>query len=91
MPLYLVERHLPGITVEQLKAAAQAAKDTSDGIRTAGVPVHYLRSTFLPADERCFCLFDGPSADAIERVNQKANLPYEKVHSAAHIAASDLS
>jgi hypothetical protein len=89
--LYLVERHLPGITGEQLKAAAQAAKDTSASMRQDGVQVRYLRSTFLPAEEKCFCLFDGPSSDIVEQVNKQANLPYERVHDAAHIAADDLS
>ena len=90
MSLYLVERYLPGITGEQLTAAAQAAKDTSAKMREGGVQVRYLRSTFLPAEEKVFCLFDGPSSDVIEQVNNQANLPYERVHDAAHIAAEDL-
>jgi hypothetical protein len=36
-------------------------------------------------------LFDGPSSDVIEQTNKQANLPYEKVHDAAHIASDDLN
>jgi hypothetical protein len=91
MALYLVERHLPGITGEQLRAAAQSAKDTTAGMRGEGVPIRYLRSTFLPVEEKCFCLFDAPAPSIVEQANRRANLPFEKVHNAAHIAAEDLS
>jgi hypothetical protein len=91
MALYLVERHLPGITGEQLKAAAQSAKDTSAQMRQEGVPIRYLRSTFMPAEEKCFCLFDAPTVNIVEQANTRANLPFDKVHDAAHIAAEDLA
>ena len=91
MALYLVERHLPGITGEQLKAAAQSAKDTSTEMRGEGVQIRYLRSTFLPAEEKCFCLFDAPAANIVEQANRRASLPFERVHDAAHISADDLS
>jgi len=91
MALYLVERHLPGITGDQLKAAAQSAKDTSSQMRAEGVQIRYLRSTFLPVEEKCFCLFDAPASNIVEQANQRANLPFERVHDAAHIASEDLA
>ena len=91
MALYLVERHLPGITGDQLKAAAQSAKDTSAQMREEGVQIRYLRSTFLPVEEKCFCLFDAPAPSIVEQANRRANLPFERVHDAAHIASEDLA
>jgi len=48
MPQYMVERHLPGITPEQLAAAAARAKSVTAEMTQRGKPVRYLRSD-LPA------------------------------------------
>ena len=91
MPKYMVERHLPGITSDQLSAAAARAKSTTAQMSEEGTPIRYLRSTFVPGDEKCYCLFDGPSADAVEQANKRADIPYERVVEAMHIASEDLS
>ncbi len=91
MPKYMVERHLPGITSDQLSAAAARAKATTAEMTDEGTPIRYLRSTFVPSEEKCFCLFDGPSADAVEQANKRADIPYERVVEAMHIATEDLS
>lgn len=91
MPKYMVERHLPGITPDQLQAAAARAKSTTAEMSRQGTPVRYLRSTFVPGEEKCFCLFDGPSEDAVREANEKADIPFERIVEALHIAAEDLS
>jgi hypothetical protein len=74
MAVYMVERNLSGISMEALAGAQQQAIKTA-----AGTDVSYLRSVFAPQDGRCFCLFDGPSEDAVKSVNDAAGLPYERV------------
>ncbi len=91
MPKYMVERHLPGITSDRLSAAATRAKSVTAQMSDEGTPVRYLRSTFVPGEEKCYCLFDGPSADAVEQANKRAEIPYERVVEAMHIASDDLS
>lgn len=90
MPKYMVERHLPGITPEQLQAAAARAKSTTAEMSRQGTPVRYMRSTFVPGEDKCFCLFEGPSAEAVKEANEKAEIPFENVVEALHIAAEDL-
>ena len=90
MATYIVERSLPGITPEQLTAAAGAAKRTTAQMTDEGTPVRYLRSTFIPGEEKCFCLFEGPSAEAVRTANDRAQLPYERIVEAMHLAAEDL-
>ncbi len=87
----MVERYLPGITSDQLSAVAARAKSTTAQMSEEGTPVRYLRSTFVPGEENCHCLFDGPSADAVEQANKRADIPYERVVEAMHIASDDLS
>ncbi len=91
MPRYMVERYLPGITVDQLSAAAARAKSTTAQMTQEGVPIRYLRSTFIPGEEKCFCLFDGPSVDAVKQANEQAEIPFERIVEAVHIASEDLS
>ncbi len=91
MPRYMVERYLPGITADQLSAAAARAKSTTAQMTQEGVPVRYLRSTFIPGEEKCFCLFDGPSVDVIKQANEQAEIPFERIVEAVHIASEDLS
>jgi len=79
MTTYAVQRHLTGISIDQLSAAQQAAIKASAESSERGTPVTYIRSNFYPADQRCTCLFDGPSKEAVEEVNKAASLPYDSV------------
>lgn len=90
MTQYVVERHLPGITPEQLAAAAEAAKRTTATMAQEGTPVQYLRSTFIPGEEKCFCLFEGPSAEVVGTANERAQLPYDRIVEAMHLSSDDL-
>ena len=90
MSKFLVERHLPGFTPEQLGAAASAARATTTSMTNEGTPVRYLRSTFIPGEDKCYCLFEGPSADVIKTANERAQLPYDRIVNAMHIASEDL-
>ncbi|HUF87987.1 MAG TPA: DUF4242 domain-containing protein [Thermohalobaculum sp.] len=91
MSKYLVERHLPGIKPEELAAAAARAKATTAEMTAAGTPVRYLRSIFVPGEEKCYCLFDGPSAEVVREVNRQAQIPFEQVTEAMHIASDEIT
>lgn len=85
MALYLVDRDLPGITLDQLAAARRAAIATSAELTAAGTPVRYVRSTFLPLDARCLCLFEASSVDLVEKVNQVAQIPFIRISEAVEL------
>ena len=79
MSVFMVERNLKGISMEDLAGAQQAAIATAKQMTDQGEKVSYIRSTFAPEDGRCMCLFDGDSAEQVRRLNDTAGLPYEKV------------
>ncbi len=79
MAIYMVERELPGITNEQLAGAQQAAIASSQKSTTSGNPVRYVRSTFVPGEDRCMCLFEAGSAAAVRDVNEAAGLPFSRI------------
>ncbi len=90
MPNYMVERYLPNITPEQLTAAATRAKHTTAQMTQEGTPIRYLRSIFVPGEDKCFCLFEGPSPDAVKEANERAEIPFERVVESMQIASEDL-
>lgn len=90
MAYYIAQRHLPGITPDALAAAAGRAKQTAAEMTAEGTPVQYLRSTFIPGEETCTCLFEASSAADVEAANQRAAIPYERVVEAMHLAAADV-
>lgn len=79
MAVYMVERNLAGITMPQLAGAQQAAIATSRRFTADGTPVRYIRSTFVPGEARCMCLFDASSADDVKKVNEEAQLPFTRI------------
>lgn len=79
MSVYMVERSLQGIGMDELGAAQKAAIAKAAEMRAAGTDVRYIRSTFTPADGCCMCLFAAGSEAAVKRLNDEAGLPYERV------------
>lgn len=77
--IFMVERHLPGITAEQLAGAQRAAIESSQKSTTGGTPVRYIRSTFVPGEARCMCLFEAKTQDAVRDVNESAGLPFTRI------------
>lgn len=79
MTVYMVERDLKGISMEDLAGAQKAAIATAETMRGEGGQIRYIRSTFAPGDGRCMCLFDGESAEQVKALNDTAGLPYGRV------------
>lgn len=79
MPVYMVDRNLPGITKDQLAAAQAAAIETSQRLTAEGKRVRYLRSTFVPGESRCMCLFEADSSQFVQEVNETAKIPYTRI------------
>jgi len=50
MAVYMVERDLPGVTMDQLAAAQKAAIETGKQFTEEGKNVRYIRTTFVPGE-----------------------------------------
>ncbi len=86
MPVYMVDRNLPGITKDQLAAAQKAAIATSQKFSQEGKKVRYIRSMFVPGESRCMCLFEAANPELVKEVNQEAQIPFTRV-----VPAEDLT
>ncbi len=79
MTVYMVERSLKGISMEDLSGAQKAAIGKAAEMTAAGSDVKYIRSTFTPDDGRCMCLFEANSDADVKRLNDEAGIPYDRV------------
>lgn len=79
MSVFMVERSLGGISMDDLGGAQTAAINKGEELTAAGTPVRYIRTTFAPEDGRCMCLFEANSSDDVRRLNDEAGLPYDRV------------
>jgi len=89
VPLYVVERVMPGATLESLREIRHAAEEVCGVFTAEGRSVRYLRSIFTPGESRCQCLFEAASADLVQAVNEAAQIPYNRIVVALEIGGND--
>jgi len=88
MAVFLVERELPGITMDQLAAAQKSAIQSSKELTAQGKDVRYIRSTFVPGENRCMCLFEASNADHVREANERGKIPFTRIVPAADLTPS---
>jgi hypothetical protein len=76
MAVYMVERSLKGITMDQLGAAQKSAIETGTA---SGKKVRYIRSTFVPEEARCMCLFEATGPELVKELNETAKIPFTRI------------
>lgn len=79
MSVFMVERNLNGISMDDLGNAQKAAIAKGQELTHEGTPVRYIRTTFAPEDGRCMCLFEADKSDDVKRLNDEAGLPYSRI------------
>ena len=77
--MFIVERYLPVVRHGELAAAVDHDQRAAAGMTAAGVPVRHLSTIYVPSDESCFCLFDAPSADALQEAQERAGIGFERI------------
>ena len=78
MPRYLVERTFPdGLAIPMTDVGARICRTVVDKNATDGVT--WLHSYVTPDKKRTFCIYDGPSPEAIRRVAGNNKLPVDRI------------
>jgi hypothetical protein len=78
MPRYIVERTFPdGLPLTPCEDGARAATAVADV--NAREDVFWVHSYFTPDRRKSFCVYDGPSPEAIRSVAQKNGLPVDGI------------
>jgi hypothetical protein len=89
MAVYMVERDLPGITNDQLAAAQRAAIDTGRQMTAEGKNVRYIRTTFVPGEAKCMCLFEADNPELVKEVNETAQIPFTRIVEAMDLTPAE--
>ena len=76
---------IPALLIGVLGAKAASAEMTAEGTRLT-----YLSAALLSGDDTCYCLFRGPSGQAVRQASDQAGIRYERILPAVHLAAADL-
>ena len=80
--MYLVERDLPGVTMDQLASAQKKAIQIGLDLTAEGHDVRYIRSTFIPGEQKCMCFFEAPNLEMVREANERAEIPFTRIVSA---------
>ena len=86
MAVYLVERDLPGVTMDDLAAAQKRAIQVGRDLTAEGRDVRYIRSTFVPGENKCMCLFEAPNPENVREANERGQIPFTRI-----VVAEDLT
>jgi hypothetical protein len=69
---YLVELERPAEGWPRLQQTVADARKAATAMRAEGVPVRFLRSIFVPEDDACFLLYEGPSPKVVRRAAERS-------------------
>ena len=75
MPRYIIERSVPGLTREQLAAAARLSNKVLEGMPE----VRWIRSYVSDVDGKIYCEYDAPSPEAVREHARRAGLPVDRI------------
>jgi hypothetical protein len=76
MPMFMdVHTSMPGVTPEALRAAHQADLDIQ-----GEEGVDFQQAWADPVSGHVFCLSEGPSAEAVQRIHERAGHPADEIH-----------
>ena len=77
MSSYLLEAYTPASALlEEIEARVRiAAAELSE----SGTPVRHVSSIFVPEDETCFHVLDGPSSEAVAEAARRAGISTPRI------------
>jgi hypothetical protein len=79
VPTYLVERYWPGVTSELLLEALYRGRQVMLQMRGEGIPIRDISCTLIPGEEVVFSVYEGPSADVVRELNERAGIPVSRI------------
>ena len=78
MPRYLIERSFPeGLSIPVTEAGATLCRAVVDNNAEDGVT--WIQSYVTPDCKHTFCIYDGPTPEAVRRAAARNKLPISKI------------
>lgn len=79
MRSYLVERYLPGLSADEVRAAIRRLRTVVGQMTEEGTTIRYLSGAYVAEEESCFCQFIAPSREAVAVANERAAFPFARI------------
>jgi uncharacterized protein DUF4242 len=86
MTEFLVELYVSGTDPTAVATTTQRAEHAAVELTAAGIPVHFVRSIFVPADETCLFLFEAESIEAVRDAALRAGISFDHLAETASTA-----
>ena len=83
MATFLAEAYVPAPGSVQLRQVVARLRAAARELTGEGTPVRLLQTIFVPGDELCFHVFEGPSAAAVGEAGRRVGLDFDRVVEAA--------
>lgn len=77
---------MPGADAGDLAGLVEWLNSVARSLSDDGLPVRYLRSTYVPDDETCFHYVDASTASAAERFAERAQISFDRILEAKNAA-----
>jgi hypothetical protein len=84
--MYLVERYWPGVTAGLLRQGLERCRQVIEEMRGQGTDIRDISCTLIPGEEVVFSLYEGPSAQVIRQLNERADVPVSRIVQAIEIS-----
>ena len=85
MSLFIVDRMIAGLTVQQLSIAQHAMIESARRLGGKGARIRYIRSMLIPGQSRCLCLFEADHRNLVRTVNETAQFPFSRIDEAVEL------
>lgn len=79
MPTYVVEVYVPESHAHEANAGGRRARGAAQRLSNEGVPIRYVRTTFLLDDETCFHVFEADTKAAVGEACRRAALGHVRI------------
>jgi Nickel responsive protein SCO4226-like len=79
MSEFLVEVYVSRVAAPVSTHEVEQVTQAADRLTHEGTEVRFLRAIFVPDEETCFYLYQGPSVDAVREAAARAGLRVERV------------
>jgi hypothetical protein len=88
--IFMTDRDVAGATDAQIAGVHWALEAASRRVASPSGMLEYLRTIYLPSEQRCLCFFAANDAEVVRTINDTAQFPDVRITRALEFSAHQL-